>query len=142
MACRPACTFKYITYAYAPKYTYIYIFIYTRYVERACMEENEQRKTYTYRRRVDKSLLGPRVPENNAFISPLPPTRNGKVNYMHSKRSFPSRSKSRDLFGRIYARRTLRYTYLRPWIPVPLNGELCVRRRLSVRCARYYVTRV
>lgn len=37
------------------------------------------------------------VPQNNAFIN----SPNRKVNYMHSKCSFPNRSKLRDLFSRV-----------------------------------------
>jgi len=61
------------------------------------------------------------------IINPI----NRKVNYMHSKRSFPSRSKLRDLFSRIYipAHRHIIHTYVYGIHaiadPTALNSKLC-----------------
>lgn len=58
------------------------------------------------------------------IINPI----NRKVNYMHSKRSFPSRSKLRDLFSRIYTHHHIIYTYTVYALadPAALNSKSCI----------------
>jgi len=56
------------------------------------------------------------------IINPI----NRKVNYMHSKRSFPSSSKLRDLFSRIYTHHHhIIYIYALA-DPAALNSKLCI----------------
>jgi len=61
------------------------------------------------------------------IINPI----NRKVNYMHSKRSFPSSSKLRDLFSRTYNYIPITYpppNYIRIALadPTALNSKLCI----------------
>jgi len=94
------------------------------YIEMA--EGYTRRKTYR-RRSVNKSR---RYTQNQRvyIINPI----NRKVNYMHSKRSFPSRSKLRDLFSRIYYTHCRIIFYIRIRYtrcvadPAALNSKLCI----------------